>query len=123
MSQERFDRIDSHLERIEARQTAADQWMTRADEWMARAEERMTRTDEWRARADERFERIDGRLDRLEHGQIDTNRRLADLGQHMRVLHEDMIERFKGLQEKDSPTRNEMRQALAEERERTDRPR
>jgi predicted nucleic acid-binding Zn-ribbon protein len=58
-------------------------------------------------RIDRRLGVVDGRLERLETGQSETNRRLEDLGRHMRVLHEEAMAAIAATREYSGPTKAE----------------
>jgi hypothetical protein len=66
MSEERFDRIDQALERLEAGQSHVEL----------------------------RLDGIDLRLEGVDRRFDAVDRRIEDLDQHMRVLHEDALERI-----------------------------
>ena len=86
MSEERFDRIEQRLDRLEAVVVKLD---GRLDDL----------TDH--------VSRMDSRIDDLT-GQVSSlDSRIDDLGRHMRVLHEDTIARITATREYTGPTREE----------------
>jgi chromosome segregation ATPase len=107
----RFDGIDARLDGIDARLDGIDVRLDGID----------TRLDG----IDTRLERVDTRLERVETGQNDMRVEMqagfAELRNHMGVLHEAVIARFKAMPEQDVPTRGEMNHALAVLREETGR--
>jgi chromosome segregation ATPase len=83
---ERFDRIDSRLDRLEAGQDDL-------------------RSDVKNLQAGQDSLRSDVRELRADHGTLRTD--LEDLGRHMRVLHEEVLDRIRAIPEYSGPTRAE----------------
>ena len=86
MSEERFDRIEQRLDRVEAGVVKLD---TRLDDLTGDVS------------------RLDSRLDELSGHVSSLDSRIDDLGRHMRVLHEDTIARIAATREYTGPTREE----------------
>ena len=105
MSDERFDQVDARLDRVDARLEHVD---TRLDRVDARLEH-----------VDTRLDRVDARLDRLEAGQNELRTHLDDrideLGQQMRVLHEDVIDRIAATRESPGNSAKNRQQASADD--------
>jgi hypothetical protein len=101
MSEERFDRVEQRLDRLEVGQNElrAD---LRAD--VGRLE---SGQQQLRSGLEAHVSRLDGRID--------------DLDRHMHVLHEDVIARIAAIPEYTGPTKAEMQQGFAELREAIDR--
>jgi chromosome segregation ATPase len=97
MSEERFDRIEQRLDRLEAGQNEL-----RAD---LKAHAGRLESGQQQLRSD-----LEGHVGRLD-GLID------DLDQHMHVLHEDVIARIAAIPEYTGPTKAEMQQGFADLRE------
>ena len=107
MSEERFDRIedwqgkaDARFDRIEDWQGKADARFDRIEGWQANADARFDRVEDWQAKADARFDRIDAKFDRVDA-------KFEELARHMRVLHEDVIDRISVIGGYTGPTREE----------------
>jgi chromosome segregation ATPase len=110
MTEERFDRIDRRFDGI-------DQRFDRVDERLNRVDHRLDQVDESLNRIDRRFDRVDERVDTLESGQAElqgettrlstemaafrthVDARFEELGRHMRVLHEDALDRIAAVAE------------------------
>jgi chromosome segregation ATPase len=77
------------------------------DARFAEVDARFDRVDARFAEVDARFDRVDARFDRVETRLDRLDGRMDDLGRHMRVLHESVMDRFAAQKEYSGPTRAE----------------
>jgi hypothetical protein len=112
---------DEYLERLERWQRGADEQFERIDRWQHGADERFDRIEAWQHSADDRFDRIEAWQRGADQQFERIGVALGELGRHMRMLHEDVIDRLKDSSERDAVTKAELSEVLATEREKTDR--
>jgi archaellum component FlaC len=95
---ERFAGIDVRLDRMDDRFAAIDVRLGRMDERFAEIDVRLDRVDDRFAGIGTRLDRMHARLEKIddEFAQMRKEIRLGDeeTRRYMRVLHEDLVERF-----------------------------
>lgn len=101
MSEERFDRIELTLQQLVNGQEAMRTDFT----------QRFDEVDQRFKAVDHRFKTIDQRLDTIDQ-------RIDEQGRHMRLLHNEALERIAAIGEFDGPSRAEFQQGLADLEER-----
>jgi chromosome segregation ATPase len=109
---QRFDQIDQRFDQVDQRFDQVDKRFAQIDQRFVQVDKRFAQIDQRFVQVDQGFHQIDGRLEQLTADVASLITETVDLRRHMGVLHEDVVDRIRGVGENDS-LRQEMRAGFA----------